>query len=167
MNFQEIADSGDYSLIQKTVDKYLADNDIKYSVGFTGTQLRWGDYRPSYRVKFNDQSFRFWNCVDDYNAPTASTILHALIMDLFAEDYTFEEWCDEFGYDIDELQCVIGYCGSYHIKDIEAWIEGNEWFEVDLSPLKTYQACLSNSEKVHKVFTTQQIENLRTLLSQY
>jgi hypothetical protein len=43
------------------------------------------------------------------NGPDALTVLSALIMDGYAEDSSFEDWCAEFGYDIDSRKAHATY----------------------------------------------------------
>ena len=71
-------------------------------------------------------------------APHMAGVLHSLILDSSACGESFDEWCDNFGYDTDSRKA-----------------------------LETYLACQANAAKIHKIFTRAQIEELREILSEY
>jgi hypothetical protein len=72
------------------------------------------------------------------HAPYASDVLYSLLMDSDAENMTLSDFCNEFGYD-------------------ENLAESK----------KIYNLCLKNARGLHKLFTRDEIENLKTLLENY
>jgi hypothetical protein len=71
-------------------------------------------------------------------APHAASVLHSLILDSEAATQTFESWCGELGYDTDSRKAFA-----------------------------TYEACQQEHDKLMKVFTHAQIEQLREALQDY
>lgn len=70
--------------------------------------------------------------------PTQASILCCLLLDSEAIEYSFNEWCDNFGYDPDSF-----------------------------TTFNIYQACCKTGEELRKVFKHDQIEHLRELLEDY
>jgi len=71
-------------------------------------------------------------------APHAASVLHSLILDSDAATQTFESWCGELGYDTDSRKAFA-----------------------------TYEACQQEHDKLMKVFTHTQVEQLREALQDY
>lgn len=71
-------------------------------------------------------------------APHAADVLACCILDMSAESETFANWCDNFGYDSDSIKAR-----------------------------ETYDACQRIADKMRRVFTGQQIEQLREALQEY
>ena len=70
--------------------------------------------------------------------PSNSDIMYALLMDSEANDYSFSDWCDCFGYDSDSI-----------------------------TALNIYQACENIGKNLRKVFTAEQIQQMRKALEDY
>ena len=70
--------------------------------------------------------------------PKNSDIMYNLLMDSEASDYSFSEWCDCFGYDSDSI-----------------------------SALNIYQACENIGKNLRKVFTAEQMQQMRAALEDY
>lgn len=70
--------------------------------------------------------------------PSNSNVLHSLIWDASALNESFENWCDNLGYDSD----------SIHV-------------------FTTYQQCCKIGKQLLNVFTQKEIDNIRELLQDY
>jgi len=70
--------------------------------------------------------------------PQVSDVLYSLLMDSDAENMSLSEFCNEFGYD-----------------------------EYSLEGKKIYNLCLKNARGLNKLFTSDEIENFKTLLENY
>jgi hypothetical protein len=70
-------------------------------------------------------------------APTLVDVLSCVLMDASALDWTFEDWCSEFGYDEDSR-----------------------------SAEKTYNACCDNARRVKKFLKREDMEKLTDLANQ-
>lgn len=71
-------------------------------------------------------------------APHAADVLYSLVLDSSACDQSFDDYCDEFGYDTDSRRA-----------------------------LETYLACQENTRKMVSVIPEDIIEKLRELLQDY
>lgn len=71
-------------------------------------------------------------------APTPARVLYCLLADSGVNDYSFNDWCDCFGYDNDSIETF-----------------------------NTYQACCNTGKELLKVFSRAQIETLRDMLQDY
>ena len=71
-------------------------------------------------------------------SPTQASVLYCLLLDASGAEQNFNDWCYEFGYDNDSM------------KDF-----------------KTYQACCDTLEKIRKLFTSKEREELAELLQDY
>lgn len=71
-------------------------------------------------------------------APTASNVLHSLIMDSRAADMSFAEWCGEFGYDSDSIKA----------------------FDI-------YRACCESASELRKLLSNTTIAELSAALEDY
>jgi hypothetical protein len=69
---------------------------------------------------------------------TAASVLYCLLLDGYANDQNFNDWCDNYGYDSDSI-----------------------------SAFETYRACCESGKKLEKLFPRQQREHLRELLQDY
>jgi hypothetical protein len=72
------------------------------------------------------------------SAPEAASVLNCLVLDSSAKDYSFVEWCREYGYDDDS--------------------RGAE---------RIYNACVKTARELDCVFTSEQLAHLRGLLEGY
>ena len=70
--------------------------------------------------------------------PTNADIMHSLLLDADAADQSFNEWCDNYGYDNDSMKAF-----------------------------KMYQACCEEAVNLKKTFTREQIEAMREALQDY
>lgn len=71
-------------------------------------------------------------------APSAADVLHSLILDSSAADQSFNDWCEDFGYDSDSIKAFT-----------------------------TYQACCVIGENMRKLFSRTELETLRDMLQDY
>lgn len=71
-------------------------------------------------------------------APRNSDIMYSLLLDSEASDYSFSEWCDNFGFDSDSI-----------------------------SAFNTYQQCENIGKQLKKVFTNEQLQQMRVALDNY
>jgi hypothetical protein len=71
-------------------------------------------------------------------SPTQASVLYCLLLDASGAEQNFNDWCADFGYDNDSI-----------------------------SAFKTYQACCDILEKMRKIFTTKQRNELSELLQDY
>lgn len=70
--------------------------------------------------------------------PNAASVLHSLAMDSEAINDSFNNWCDNFGYDSDSIKA-----------------------------LNTYQECCKIGKEFNKLFDRKEIEALREMLQDY
>lgn len=75
---------------------------------------------------------------DKPKAPSNSDIMYSLLLDSEASDYSFSEWCDNFGFDSDSI-----------------------------SVFNTYQQCENIGKQLKRVFSREQIEAMREALQDY
>lgn len=149
---------------QKAVDAYLEAEKINYSVRYVGETARDNDWQcDAWRVSFAAGKSRFEtdyftglghrkvpgnrplkkNWEIGYVAPKpvspcAADVLNSLILDSSAADMSFNDWCDDYGFDNDSI-----------------------------SAFNTYQLCCKAAHDLRQVFSRAQIETLRTLLEDY
>lgn len=71
-------------------------------------------------------------------SPTQSSVLYCLLLDASGAEQNFNDWCSDFGYDNDSI-----------------------------TAFKTYQSCCDILEKMRKIFTTKQRNELSELLQDY
>ena len=72
------------------------------------------------------------------NTPTPASVLYCLLLDAQSGDESFNDWCDNFGYDNDSI-----------------------------SAFNTYQACCEIEKKLGAIISRPQLEELRELLEEY
>lgn len=70
--------------------------------------------------------------------PHAADVLHSVVMDSSACEQSFSDWCGEYGYDTDSRKA-----------------------------LATYEACQQNADKLKRIFSHAQIEQIRETLQDY
>lgn len=70
--------------------------------------------------------------------PEIADVLYSLLLDGDAINYTFPEWCDNFGYDSDSKQAE-----------------------------KTYNACVENGRKLQNIFSPKELDTLLEMLEDY
>lgn len=75
---------------------------------------------------------------DKPKKPKNSDIMRSLLLDSEASNYSFSEWCDNYGYDSDSI-----------------------------SALNIYQQCENIGKQLKKVFSLEQIEEMRIALEEY
>ena len=71
-------------------------------------------------------------------APTQASVLYSLILDSDCGSESFNDFCDNYGYNPDSM------------KDF-----------------RVYQACMDTAKKLRKLFTSEQIKTLRDMLQDY
>lgn len=71
-------------------------------------------------------------------APNNSDIMYSLLTDSEASNYSFSEWCDDFGYNPDSI-----------------------------SALNIYQQCEKIGKQLNKVFSREQLQAMREALQDY
>lgn len=71
-------------------------------------------------------------------SPSAASVLYCLLSDADAINYSFSDWCDNFGYSSDSI-----------------------------SALNIYQACGKTADQLAKLFTRQHVAKLQELLQDY
>ena len=91
----------------------------------------WEEKANQFLVSINGETFDFYMGSQKHE-PTLDACLYALCMDAEAEKMTFEEWCQEFGFNSDS------------IKD-----------------LKTYQQCVENGRRLSLAGVDIEAERLR------
>lgn len=70
--------------------------------------------------------------------PHATDLLYCIVLDSEACDYSFKDWCENFGYDEDSRKA-----------------------------LKIYLQCQENGEKLRKIFKNETLEQIKSLLQDY
>lgn len=70
--------------------------------------------------------------------PFAAAVLYCLVLDSSANDQSFDNWCEEYGYSNDSMKAF-----------------------------KTYQQCCETAEKMRKIFTREQAQYISELLQDY
>ena len=70
--------------------------------------------------------------------PTQASVLYGLILDASANDESFTDWCDNYGYDSDSIKA-----------------QG------------IYNACIDNAKKLNEVFSRNQLDKISELLEDY
>lgn len=70
--------------------------------------------------------------------PRAANVLHSLLMDSTANDFSFNDWCEEYDYSSDSI-----------------------------SAFNTYQACCKIGTELHKIFDREQITTLRDMMQDF
>ena len=108
-------------------------------IGFT-TKDDWNANQYKVTIKNNNKRFTidYYMGLAHKEAPKLSDVLYSLIMDSDALNMDFNEWCDMLGYDVNS------------IKD-----------------LKTYKLCIKNGQKLHGLFTDEDITSFKELLQDY
>lgn len=64
------------------------------------------DYRLTLVYRGRRYSFDFWQGVGITTEPDAAGVLDCLLSDGAAYDMTFDEWCGEYGYDMDSRKAL-------------------------------------------------------------
>lgn len=70
--------------------------------------------------------------------PTLADVMHSLLLDGSADDVTFEEWCADYGYDVDSRKAYA-----------------------------TYEACRDTGQAFRRAFGADGVERLRELFADY
>lgn len=151
----------------RNVAEYLAKRGITYKTDYKGATNRWDNTQDHFNVTIGDQSFDFYqgighradgrvksNALKAYIRnggtvsqldrqvivphPTAASVLYCLLMDSRAIDTSFTYWCDECGYSADSI-----------------------------SAFNIYTDCCAIAEKLLKVLTQAQRNELEELLEDY
>lgn len=61
----------------------------------------WQDTAHKWQIRINSQSFEYYTGIGNKTAPDYDSFLESILSDSEALDMTFEDFCDEFGYDSD------------------------------------------------------------------
>lgn len=110
---------------------------------FTGIGLRTKAKPKSFDglhgLKATDKRVIDWHKKNDKPCkPSATSVLYSLTMDMQAMHESFNDWCDNYGYDSDSMKAF-----------------------------KTYQDCCEIGKKMVKIFTKADIDTLRDMLQDY
>lgn len=124
------------------VAEYLTSIGIPYTATYAGATVRENWKCDVWRCKLANQEFEFFTGLGHRNPkpvpPSAASLLYSLILDRSAGTQTFDNWCAEIGYDPDSRKA-----------------------------LATYLACQANAVKLERVFTSEQLAELETMLEDY
>ena len=141
-----------YRAIESAINDYLISLRVSFTVTYVGEVYKdnWnGQLCDQWRVSFTDKidnrrmSTGFFTGIGSRKdgkpeKPKAASVLHSLLMDTYAIDSSFEDWCNDYGYDTDSIKA-----------------------------LKTYKACRSIGERMVRVFSTDTIDAMREILQDY
>ena len=141
-----------YRAIEAAINDYLISLRVSFTVNYVGEVYKddWnGQLCDQWRVSFTDKidnrrmSTSFFTGIGSRKdgkpeKPKAASVLHSLLMDTYAIDSSFEDWCSDYGYDTDSIKA-----------------------------LKTYKACRSIGERMVRVFSTDTIDAMREILQDY
>jgi hypothetical protein len=119
---------------------------ITFGARYVGETVLDNDWQcDAWRVKFAGFETDYFMGLGNRNkktgrpvAPTAASVLYSLVSDSNALYSSFKHWCDDYGYDSDSIKAF-----------------------------DTYRACCEIGEKLAKVFTRVQMNELRELLQDY
>ena len=137
--------------IENTVDILLQSYGVPFSAQYAGevTKADWGSDGKGQRVDawrvlfgVGPRWFEYFTGLGHRKdgapvAPPSAGVLYSLLADAEAENMTFEDWCDEFGYNSDSIKAN-----------------------------NTYKVCLEIAEAL-KGFSRSQIAELREALQDY
>jgi len=112
----------------KTIKQFIKNNDIKMTVKKIDERkdIKWDDanhFKCTLKNGNQSISINFSQGYGIKNDPEIDSVLDALKIDFISQDLSFKDFCSEFGYSTDSI-----------------------------SALKTYKACLKNTDKVKKLF---------------
>jgi hypothetical protein len=136
--------------IETTVAKLLQSYGVPFSAQYAGevTKADWGSDGKgqrvdAWRVSIGGFETDYFTGLGHRKggasiAPSAAGVLYSLLMDAEAHDMPFAEWCDNFGYSSDSIKA-----------------------------LHTYQQCEETARALKKVFTSEQMAELREALQDY
>lgn len=80
-----------------------------------------GEYQRLSRASINDLGLKALLRLSTANKPELEDILHSMAMDGTAADESFQDWCDNFGYDTDSLKAFNTYQACMaSAKDVRA-----------------------------------------------
>lgn len=96
--------------------------------------------RVQIKKNINDADVRAYvGIIGKHNRPDAASFLHCMLSDMEAGEHcSFQDFCDNFGYDNDSIKA-----------------------------LETYQACQQGARKFRQVVTTAEVEKLREVLQDF
>ena len=118
-------------------------SDIKFSQKFTGTidKKDWNQKVNSYKVtlQYNNvkHTYNFFQGLGIKENPSIESVLHSLLLDVNSTCYNYDDFINEFGYEDNKQSKSI------------------------------YKACLKTSEKLDKMFNSNELEELNNLLQDY
>lgn len=108
---------------------------------FTGLGLRSAPNKPSDGSPAPRRNTLMWEELEKTRkpiAPSATSVLHSLILDSQCHYQSFESWCSDFDFDEDSNKA-----------------------------LSTYEACQQNGDKLRRIFSSAALAQLETLLRDY
>jgi hypothetical protein len=112
---------------------------VPYKCGLAHVQKKKGAMPPPKGAHNNSIAYQSWHAASHIpKKPTNSDVIYSLLMDMSADDMSFRQWCDEYGYSSDSI-----------------------------SALKTYTTCCEYAQNMRKTFTSDQLEKMRTALEDY
>ncbi len=76
--------------------------------------------------------------IDKPKAPTLEAVLHSLALDSEAIEMSFNDWCDNLGYDNDSMKAF-----------------------------GMYQACCESAKKLNLIYTREEIKQIKEALQDY
>ncbi len=132
--------------IEAKVGDKLREYGVSYRAIYSGQQVKadWNNQSvDAYRVKFNDYETSYYMGLGNRKAgmhvnPVAASVLYSLLSDAEAVHENFTEWAENLGYDNDSIKA-----------------------------LNVYNACCETGKALRKVFTPEQMSELRELLKDY
>lgn len=121
-------------------DHFLYSVSIGTGINMFGTQYKCG-LGHSKKVNFHSNSDYWSNKERKYLVPVKpknSDIMYSLLLDSDAGNYSFQDFCDNFGYSSDSIKA-----------------------------LNIYQLCEKTSKNLRKVFTNEQLQQMQIALQDY
>lgn len=98
-------------------------------------------YNPDPKPPYREGTIAYEQWINEAfrpKKPNVSDIMHSILMDSEANSMSFNDWCDNFGYDTDSMKA-----------------------------LRTYQSCCEEGEMLRKAFTNKQIQAMKIALEDY
>lgn len=151
-----VANLSDLNTARNQIDAMLDARKIKFSAQLVGPTKRDNWECDAWRVSFGNFSTDYYtgtgrrklpNGFKKDNplgikpkpvAPCAADVLYSLMIDAEACDQSYQDWCDNFGYDSDSIKA-----------------------------LNTYRACEEIGRNLRKVFDHATLESFRNILQDY
>jgi hypothetical protein len=102
-------------LIMKTMNEFVTENRIRISSEWTDSNPNMIDsrnmnhYKVTLRRGRKQMSLYFSMGYGLRGEPDAASVIDCLVSDSYAADVDFEDWCSEFGYDVDSRKAEYTY----------------------------------------------------------